>query len=616
MKATLLLLLTLSLPLLFTACGGGGGSSETYEVSVYSLAPVHRAIVKDAKGQLAIASSETPNVYKFSKAITWPVTATSDGVESYIDIDFDGRRTASDIPFIKPLYSNSPAVSEVTTLLLDAANFNPNTLDFNRTQHEKNVDAVALHYTISQTHIRNATPMTASDKRFAMLSDAIFWVRHESDYNASNLSKIDPYFNLFENFFNEHLESKNANDAAMYHESLTALKLIDTKKVEYVQSNNTPIIPSYLNRDYNESIVHLPHSSFLSSPYNELGNLAYWDIALDTNHSLAYVAAGNDGLDVVDISTPSERVDNLEQNSSGFGTTVKYFDRNDSRCIFVASQANEVLFYSWDMNADIPALVPQGGFNSYIPGAKAYDIEYLSTNAQNIERLLIADGLGGLKVLDAKAFTCKSSLDLNSTHLIGTTKIGLDTHGVTASSNRKIIYIADGISGVKSVDISGANPLLVDTIALQVGKRAYDIHLAPNTSELYVSPEKGIEIVSSEDTGVLEYRGNYLTEGSRANTLGETLKVDRSKNAKALFVADVTGGIKILDVSDSSYPRLCGVAYFGVGEIAQRSAVRDIKLYEMANGAKKLYLANDANGLIVIEDVKDMLFEHCKELLD
>jgi hypothetical protein len=273
------------------------------------------------------------------------------------------------------------------------------------------------------------------------------------------------------------------------------------------------------------------------------------------------------------------------------------------------------MFYSSTL-IDLYRLSERGGYNSGVVNAKAYDVHYTTTNAKNLELLLIADGVAGLKIIDATTLTCDSNFDLNSSYVIGSEQIGNDTHGVTVSNNRKIVYIADGSSGVKSIDISSSVPVLIDTIALRHGTSAYDIHLAANSNELYVSTDKGVEIFDSDDTGVLQYVGHYLTEGSRANTLGETVRVDRSENAKALFIADVTGGVKVLDISDSSYPRLCGVAYFTVGDIAQRSAVRDLELYELENGDKKLYIANDSNGIILIDSIEDILFEHCKGLLD
>jgi hypothetical protein len=61
---------------------------------------------------------------------------------------------------------------------------------------------------------------------------------------------------------------------------------------------------------------------------------------------------------------------------------------------------------------------------------------------------------------------------------------------------------------------------------------------------------------------------------------------------------------------------LCGVAYFSAQNIVERSAVRDVVLVEKDDGSKKVYIANDSNGLIVIDDADHLLFDHCKNLLD
>jgi len=447
------------------------------------------------------------------------------------------------------------------------------------------------------------------------LNDALFLARHDTDNNASSVDAVDAYFNIAETFYHRYLETKHASDAARYYESLVVLELIDAKRLLPIARNMTPEIPAYLNRDYNVTMWHAGDDNGLASSYNSTRNLAYWDIAYDADYSRAYVAAGNDGFDLIDTGIMNRRLGNYEQNVSGFGMGITYFDRFENRCIAVASMENDVLFYEASF-FDIDDIRYSSRFVPGIAGSKAYDVVYASTNAHNSELLLVASGKAGLQVVDVSHFSCAGLADLNASDVLGNTPIGTQTYGVAIANNRKIIYIADGSNGVKSIDISGASPQLLDTISLQHATQAYKIHLAPNSSELYVSTDTGVEIFSSDDTGRLVYKGYYATQGSRANTLGETIKVDRSRNAKALFVADVTGGLKILDVSESRYPRLCGVAYFKSGDIAQRSAVRDVALDESVGGVTRLYIANDADGLVVIDDARTLLFEHCKGLLD
>ncbi len=614
MKVILYSTMTLIVMMGFFGCGSGS-DREQYDVSVYSIAPVLRAVVQDASGQIAIQQDMRQNRYTFSQKIVWPITVTSDGKESYIDVDFNGVKSGSDIALTSTLYSNSSTVSELTTRLLQSAQIDTRTLEFNQTRYDTALREMARRYSVPTQHILNATPMTSSNKRLAMLNDALFQVRQNTDYNLSNLADVDAYFNIAETFYTRYLEVMNASEAARYYESLVVLELIDAKRLAPISGNVTPKIPAYLNHDYNATMLHLGEENLLSSSYNSAQNLAYWDIAYDADYSRAYVAAGNDGFDLIDTSMLNRRLGNYEQNISGFGIGITYFDRFDNRCIAVASLDNEILFYAASF-FDLDEIVYNGRFTSGMTGAKAYDVVYASTNAHNRELLLVAGGVAGLQVIDMSRFSCQAFEDLNASNVLGASPIGTQTYGVAIANNRKIIYIADGSSGVRSVDISGASPQLLDTIALQHGTQAYKVHLASNSSELYVSTDTGIEIISSDDTGRLVYKGYYATEGSRANALGETVKVDRSRNAKVLFVADVTGGLKILDVSESSYPRLCGAAYFQSGDIAQRSAVRDVKLDESIAGVTRLYIANDANGLIMIDDARTLLFEHCKGLLD
>ncbi len=615
MKVKLYTTLFALLMIAFIGCGTTGSDNETHDVSVYSIAPVLRAVVKDASGQLAIQKDMHQNLYTFSQKIVWPVSATTDGKESYIDVDFDGKKSGSDIALTTTLYSNSSSVSEVTTALLRSANIQATTLEFNRTQYNTALQEMVHRYSLPSNYILNATPLTSSKKRLAMLNDALFQARQRTDYNASNLTEVDVYFNIAETFYNRYLDAMNARDAAQYYESFVVLERIDAKQLQPLSDKLTPTIPPYLNRDYNASIIHRETLNLLSTSYNSTKNLAYWDIAYDVESSRAYVAAGNDGFDLIDTSMPTRRLGNYEQNISGFGMGITYFDHFDNRCIAVASLENEVLFYRAPYY-DIDDIAYSSRFSSGVAGAKAYDVLYASTNAKNNKLLLVAGGIAGLQVVDVSHFTCQDLEDLNRSNVLGSASIGVETYGVAISNNRKIIYMADGSGGVKSVDISGSAPQLLDTIALKHGTKAYKIHLAPNSSELYVSTDTGVEIFSSDDTGALAYRGHYATEGSRANALGETVKVDRSRNAKALVVADVTGGLKILDIRDSRYPTLCGAAYFKSGDIAQRSAVRDVKLDERDDGTHTLLIANDANGLITIDDARTLLFEHCKGLLD
>lgn len=612
------LLLSLLGALLFLGCDD---TSQTgLHVTLYSQAPVLRAVLKDAQGQIATQDDLSQNSYRFKRSPVFPIVASSNSKDSFIDMDFDGNRSASDIVFSDTLYSVTPLISLTTTALLEAADIDPVSLDYNVTKYKNATSQYAHAFSLSSDELLSKTPLESTNVNLAVLTDTIYDARMSSEFNASHPDTLDKQFNIIQNFYNEYLSTKELSDAAKYHASYNALKLLDEKKIVRALQNTMPTIPSYLNRDYVDNIQNLPHSALLSSAYNQESNLAYWAMKIDASNEVAYLAAGNDGFDAVDIRYAQARLENQQNDGSGFGTSIDYMDRDAARCIFLADQENQLVIYGlWPLDhANDPNATSfiDHYRNTTTAGAKTFDVEYSSTNANNSELLFISNGAAGLEIFDVSHFTCREAVDLNDTNRVNTTAIGSDTHASAVSSNQKIVYVADGANGLISVDISGAEPQILKTTLLQNSEMAYNLHTVPNSNELYVSTDKGIQIYNTDNSGNIVFRGLYATEGSRANVLGETLRVSLSDNHKALFIADITGGMKIIDISDSTNPELCGGAYFSAANDFERTAVRDVVLLEKSDGTKQVYIANDSNGLIVIDDASDLLFEHCKGLLD
>jgi len=590
------------------------------DVRVYSQAPVLRAVVKDARGQLALQSDLSKNIYHFDNDPVFPITATSNLQDTFIDADFDALRSASDIVFDDTLYSVTSLLSLQTTVLLQSADINTSSLEYNVTKYKNAITQYSHAFSLSSNTLLYKTPIDSTDINLAILTDTLYIARQSPDFNASNSEVLNENFTTIYNFYNEYLSTKEIADAARYGAFYNILNLLDKKKILRSQQNTMPSIPANLNEDYLENIVNLPDLAMLSSEYNAKSNLAYWAIKIDAEKEIAYIAAGNDGMDTVDISAPKERLENQDNNTTGFATAIETMDRDDARCIFLADQENQLVIYGlWPLSHadDANASSLLGHYkNSATAGAKTFDVDFTTTNANNLEFLLVSNGIAGLEIFNTDSFTCKDTIDLNSTSRLNTTAIGSDAHSSVVASNQKIIYVADGANGLISVDISGSQPLILNTTALQHGEIAYNLHMVPNSNELYVSTDSGIQIYNTDNTGSIVYRGLYATEGSRANILGETLKVSLSKNHRALFIADITAGVKVIDITDSTHPKLCGAAYFSAANIIERSAVRDVVLLEHDDGRKEVYIANDSNGLIVINDATHLLFEHCKGLLD
>ncbi|MEA3522322.1 MAG: hypothetical protein U9R50_05060 [Campylobacterota bacterium] len=622
MKKILHVSLLLLTSIIFLSCSEDDNSGGL-RLQVYSQAPVLRAVVKDARGQIAIQENLSENLYSFTSSPVFPLVAMSNAKDTFIDVDFDGNRSASDIVFNDTLYSISNVLSLATTALLESADINSTTLDYNVTKYKDALSQYTHAFSISSDDILHKTPLQSKKINLAVLTDTLYDARQSVDFNASDIDGLDEKFNTVYNFYNEYLNTKEVAEAARYYAFYNALNLLDKKKIIRSQQNTMPSIPARLNSDYKDNIENLPSSAMLSSEYNGASNLAYWAMKVDDINDIAYIASGNDGMDVVDITSATQRLQNLDDNLSGFGTSVEYMDRNNSRCIFLADQENQLVIYGiWGLDSIKPPYPHEypheliGNYRSTTAGAKTFDVDYTRTNANNMELLLVSNTTAGLEIFDIRDMDCNGSVDLNDSHRLNSSAIGSDTHSSVVASNQKIIYIADGANGLISVDISGSQPVELNASLLTNNEKAYNLHMVPNSNELYVSTDNGIQIYNTDNTGRIVYRGLYVTEGSRANVLGETLRVSLSQNHRALFVADITAGMKIIDVTDSKNPELCGSAYFSALNIVQRSAVRDVTLVEHDDGSKQVYVANDSNGLIRIEDARDLLFEHCKGLLD
>ena len=599
--------------------------APVYNVKVYALAPVLLARVEDASGKLAFQSNLSKNIYTFSSKPKLPIKALSNGSSAYVDVDYDGKKTANDVVFDEVLYTNSLDVaSEITTLLLASSELNSSNMEFNQTHYDQNIAKLKNYFNLNNSDILEKTPYDASSKNASILSDTIFLELRLNDFNASDYDGLKNRFNFIETFFTSHLLGLDVNSSAKYHANLEALEMIDASFLKRIEPNSMPFIHSFLNSTYTNDITNINDSSKLSNLYND-DNLAYWGMSLDKTNNLAYIASGKDGLDVVDIASASAKIANAKDtNDSSFSNEVIYTDKKVSRCIFVADQERGINIFGTPLNSltTVDSLTLRGAYRDDINASISYDMEYIRTNTDinssssfNLERLVVAQGVLGLRVIDVKDIECNTSVSFNADDSVFKQSIGIDVRSVAVSSNGKVVYITDGVKGIKSIDISGSSAIELNSTALNGSEIAYDVHSTPHSNSLYVSSSKGVQLFQSDDNSKMLFQSYYHTEGARANDLGENLKVQLSSNSKALFIADISGGLKVLDISNSKEPQLCGVAYFRGANIQQPSSVRDIKLVE--NGlTKELFIANDSVGLIKLDDARSVLFNHCKNLLD
>jgi hypothetical protein len=253
-------------------------------------------------------------------------------------------------------------------------------------------------------------------------------------------------------------------------------------------------------------------------------------------------------------------------------------------------------------------------------------------------KIFIANGSAGLKVVDVS--------NPKQPKLIGEyDDIEDDTEEnkggfarrITISSDKKTLYMADGLAGLKVIDISTpTNPSLIDkfdTVGFSHG-----IAISPDDSRVYISDNgedggtPGIRIVNVEDNDLWlihqreeqwatqvaiskDGKTAYITDKKVGilivdvhnaeddiTTLGTYKVIDGgisadivlSKDGKTAYVANKKQGIKVIDISDSTNPKL--ISTFDTDNIA--------KSITLSKDDKTLFIADRQTGIEMI-DVSD-----------
>jgi len=113
MKRFNLMLLSAVTATLLIGCGGGGSSSGSTSTNVpVTKGPLLEAIAKDASEEVGVHIVGT-NEYKFTKAISYPITVTG----GYVDVNNNGKVDEGDYEFKDELTSHSKVVTAITTYL-------------------------------------------------------------------------------------------------------------------------------------------------------------------------------------------------------------------------------------------------------------------------------------------------------------------------------------------------------------------------------------------------------------------------------------------------------------------------------------------------------------------
>jgi hypothetical protein len=228
--------------------------------------------------------------------------------------------------------------------------------------------------------------------------------------------------------------------------------------------------------------------------------------------------------------------------------------------------------------------VNRGGFARRIAIANNSDIVY------------IADGLAGLKIIDVSNPAKPKEMSQQDTKGF--------SHGITVSSDDKYVYVADngedgGTPGLRVFDVS--DPYAPFMITERSEQWATQVALSSNGERLYVTDKKaGIMVTNTSD--ISSFNGG--AGDFNATRLGKYIVTDKGISADIIlspdetkaYVANKKPGIKILDISDASNPTL--IAKYDGDGFDGKSIAKSITL---SKDGKRLYIANRKTGVEVID---------------
>ena len=202
--------------------------------------------------------------------------------------------------------------------------------------------------------------------------------------------------------------------------------------------------------------------------------------------------------------------------------------------------------------------------------------------------LYIADGLAGLKIINVSK--------LSSPKFLGKVDTKGFSHGIAVSGDNKTVYLADNgennaSAGLRIINVS--DPLQPFIINDRDEQWATQVALSPDNKRLYVTDKKaGVLVVDATSLSKeIKTLGVY-----KVTDKGISSDVVISKDGTKAYVANKQVGIKILDISNSSVPKLLST-YDADGATGESVA----KSLTLSKDGKKLYIANRKTGIQVLD---------------
>jgi hypothetical protein len=269
---------------------------------------------------------------------------------------------------------------------------------------------------------------------------------------------------------------------------------------------------------YNITYIASPEGITSISSLNTSGS-SQSVVVSDDRDGLAYLADGDGGMKVIDVSNPLNPVLLHTVDTPGFSSDVAL----SGNMAYVADGNSGLQIIDiTDPFSTTPSIV---GFVD-TPG-NAVDVSVVAT------LVFVADSEAGLRIVDANI--------PNAPQIIGVQDTLTLCQSVEVSGD--YAYVADGIEGLRVLNVSDPeNPWIIGGVKGRSWSNATDVEV--HGTKAYVTDSgNGLHVVDiANPSNVLEI--------GHVETTGEAMHV--SVSGSVAYVADSTSGMQLIDVADSS----------------------------------------------------------------
>ncbi len=307
-------------------------------------------------------------------------------------------------------------------------------------------------------------------------------------------------------------------------------------------------------------------------------------VVLSSDGSKAYVADGDSGLQIVDVSNPKE-----PKQLSSYGTRGSVMSvslSNDGSKAYLANRGEGDKAGLEIVDISSPAPVLLGSYNE--PASLGYSSEIRNIAlSRDGSKAYLADAMKGLRILDISSPAAPT--------LLSTYEPPRAVNGVALSSSGSKAYLANGIGGLRIIDVS--NPAVPSELG-QYGTRANvsTVTLSNDGSKAYM-----MERDAAGHGGVAAYgRGLLIVDISNpeAPTLlgsydtGKGTSVTLSSDGSKAYVGSLHS-LKIVDITNPTAPTL-----YGSFDVSPESYLTSVVL---SSDDSKAYVTGWSAGLGIID---------------